>query len=70
MSLELIPIFEPGNPLPFLPHLLMQHSSPGQGCLLPILRVLTRPGKHHGGDGTPLATLGVNYLKQNIKLDF
>ena len=36
----------------------MQHSSPDQGCLLPILRVITRPGNHHGGDG--LICLGVN----------
>jgi hypothetical protein len=58
MSLELLLIFEPGNPLPFLPDLLMQHSSSGQGCLLPFIRVLTRPGKHYGGDG--LICLGVN----------
>jgi hypothetical protein len=37
MSLELLLILEPGHPLPYMPHQLMQHSSPGHGWLLPIL---------------------------------
>ena len=58
MSLELLLILKPGHPLSYLPHHLVQHSSPGQGCLLPIIRVLTRPVNHHGRDG--LLSLGVN----------